>query len=218
MAASSTEHPETSWSRITTSAYGDSTLGQHFRQTEHPPVEPPVSIQFHEQFQQSIHTPRTLNQYDYSQYPYIVSSTFDGEWNIPFRFHSERSTSIESNSSLGFVVEEITDDSHRYQAIYSQPEEMCGNDAEELDAPTNTKVEIPDTSQASSLTAMTINEQPMFRSNFPMRLKKPRGRPRKHPIIVPDPSTKCSKGRSKTGCYTCRRRKKKCDETKPECK
>lgn len=47
--------------------------------------------------------------------------------------------------------------------------------------------------------------------------KRKRGRPKK---IVPAPSTavsKIAKGRSKTGCVTCRRRKKKCDEAKPSC-
>ncbi|EGD84676.1 hypothetical protein H112_08390 [Trichophyton rubrum D6] len=43
-----------------------------------------------------------------------------------------------------------------------------------------------------------------------------RGRPRKHPPPVPG-QAKVTKGRSKTGCITCRRRKKKCDETKPAC-
>ncbi|KAI9868310.1 MAG: hypothetical protein M1813_005753 [Trichoglossum hirsutum] len=48
--------------------------------------------------------------------------------------------------------------------------------------------------------------------------RRPRGRPRKHPVPVPSASAhKATKGRSKTGCITCRRRKKKCDETKPEC-
>jgi hypothetical protein len=44
-----------------------------------------------------------------------------------------------------------------------------------------------------------------------------RGRPRKHPLPTPGGNTKIAKGRSKTGCITCRRRKKKCDETKPSC-
>jgi hypothetical protein len=48
--------------------------------------------------------------------------------------------------------------------------------------------------------------------------KRPRGRPRKHPREPLTISTKPLKGRSKTGCITCRRRKKKCDETKPACK
>ncbi|KAL9121595.1 MAG: hypothetical protein Q9187_001847 [Circinaria calcarea] len=47
--------------------------------------------------------------------------------------------------------------------------------------------------------------------------KRKRGRPKKN---VPAPSTtvsKIAKGRSKTGCVTCRKRKKKCDEAKPSC-
>ncbi|KAF2834803.1 hypothetical protein M501DRAFT_999808 [Patellaria atrata CBS 101060] len=47
--------------------------------------------------------------------------------------------------------------------------------------------------------------------------KRPRGRPRKHPVSPSTPIVKPSKGRSKTGCITCRRRKKKCDEAKPHC-
>jgi hypothetical protein len=52
----------------------------------------------------------------------------------------------------------------------------------------------------------------------PFQAKRPRGRPRKHPIQAVDPLSKVAKGRSKTGCITCRRRKKKCDEAKPRCK
>lgn len=49
-------------------------------------------------------------------------------------------------------------------------------------------------------------------------VKRPRGRPRKHPIPSPTAVSKPSKGRSKTGCITCRKRKKKCDERRPTCK
>jgi len=48
--------------------------------------------------------------------------------------------------------------------------------------------------------------------------KRPRGRPRKHPIVSPEDRAKIAKARSKTGCITCRKRKKKCDERKPGCK
>lgn len=51
----------------------------------------------------------------------------------------------------------------------------------------------------------------------PVVAKRPRGRPRKHPLPS-ESSNKIAKGRSKTGCITCRKRKKKCDETKPRCK
>ena len=47
--------------------------------------------------------------------------------------------------------------------------------------------------------------------------KRPRGRPRKHPLTPVVNTSKVTKGRSKTGCITCRKRKKKCDEAKPRC-
>jgi hypothetical protein len=49
-------------------------------------------------------------------------------------------------------------------------------------------------------------------TGVPVNVPRKRGRPRKHPLPV---SVKATKARSKTGCITCRRRKKKCDETKP---
>ena len=51
-----------------------------------------------------------------------------------------------------------------------------------------------------------------------LKQKRPRGRPRKHPITPVAVASKITKGRSKTGCITCRKRKKKCDEAKPRCK
>jgi hypothetical protein len=52
----------------------------------------------------------------------------------------------------------------------------------------------------------------------PAKQKRPRGRPRKHPLTPVVNTSKVTKGRSKTGCITCRKRKKKCDEAKPRCK
>lgn len=48
-------------------------------------------------------------------------------------------------------------------------------------------------------------------------IKRGRGRPRKYPKPDPAAMAKVHKGRSKTGCGTCRKRKKKCDEARPIC-
>jgi hypothetical protein len=61
-----------------------------------------------------------------------------------------------------------------------------------------------------------VSETPSAEST-PAQPKRPRGRPRKHPKPTPESMAKVAKGRSKTGCITCRKRKKKCDETKPGC-
>jgi hypothetical protein len=61
-----------------------------------------------------------------------------------------------------------------------------------------------------------VSETPSAEST-PAQPKSPRGRPRKHPKPTPESMAKVAKGRSKTGCITCRKRKKKCDETKPGC-
>ncbi|KFH48233.1 Transcriptional regulatory protein-like protein [Hapsidospora chrysogenum ATCC 11550] len=53
--------------------------------------------------------------------------------------------------------------------------------------------------------------------NPEVKQKRPRGRPRKHPLTPVASTSKVTKGRSKTGCITCRKRKKKCDEAKPRC-
>lgn len=61
------------------------------------------------------------------------------------------------------------------------------------------------------------NEFDHENSGAPATVPRKRGRPRKHPLPTPGGQAKVTKGRSKTGCITCRRRKKKCDETKPAC-
>lgn len=66
-----------------------------------------------------------------------------------------------------------------------------------------------------SLSDVKIEDTPISPTE-PVRVRRGRGRPRLHP--PKSPTSKTTKARSKTGCTTCRRRKKKCDETKPFCR
>ena len=61
------------------------------------------------------------------------------------------------------------------------------------------------------------NEATPISPTEPVRIRRARGRPRIHPPRSPTALAKQAKARSKTGCTTCRKRKKKCDETKPFC-
>lgn len=69
--------------------------------------------------------------------------------------------------------------------------------------------------KAAPMTPMAPSEPTV---NSQIKQKRPRGRPRKHPLTPVVNTSKVTKGRSKTGCITCRKRKKKCDEAKPRCK
>lgn len=62
---------------------------------------------------------------------------------------------------------------------------------------------------------LSIKPSDVGEADTPVSVPRKRGRPRKHPLPVPGAQSKIIKGRSKTGCITCRRRKKKCDEAKP---
>ncbi|KAJ5835142.1 hypothetical protein N7447_001168 [Penicillium robsamsonii] len=79
-------------------------------------------------------------------------------------------------------------------------------------------MEIPKVEELEELDDDLLSiKQADVESGAPVPVPKKRGRPRKHPLPVPGGQAKITKGRSKTGCITCRRRKKKCDETKPAC-
>ncbi|CAK7201934.1 hypothetical protein SEUCBS139899_004650 [Sporothrix eucalyptigena] len=73
----------------------------------------------------------------------------------------------------------------------------------------------------SDLDEAPVSHEPIENTilNTGAKIKRPRGRPRKLSIVPAAPATtgKVAKGRSKTGCITCRKRKKKCDEAKPRC-
>lgn len=83
----------------------------------------------------------------------------------------------------------------------------------DMDAPA--KVEDLDDEDIQSIKPSDVTNDPEDNAGAPAAVPRKRGRPRKHPLPAPGGQLKVTKGRSKTGCITCRRRKKKCDETKP---
>lgn len=93
--------------------------------------------------------------------------------------------------------------------------DACGHviPEEEFDELIEPKVESPGDDAAL---ALIESHRRSMEFMSPVAAKRPRGRPRKHPV-VPESMNKITKGRSKTGCITCRKRKKKCDEAKPRC-
>ena len=114
---------------------------------------------------------------------------------------SANSSCTDPWSSPGFVEEEL-------DATW---------DAQDEDMLLVPKLEpIDDDVDMTGVKESTVPETPSA-STSPVTTKRPRGRPRKHPKVNPDSVVKVAKGRSKTGCITCRKRKKKCDEAKPGC-
>ncbi|KAF2007916.1 hypothetical protein P154DRAFT_568742 [Amniculicola lignicola CBS 123094] len=78
------------------------------------------------------------------------------------------------------------------------------------------KVEESELTLADVKTEPSAEDTPISPTEAP-RVRRGRGRPRLYPPRSPTVSSKQTKARSKTGCTTCRKRKKKCDETRPFC-
>lgn len=114
------------------------------------------------------------------------------------------------SSSGGFVEEEETDDDINWDQEDQDEEGFVVPKLEPIE-----DVNMADVEQAD-VKGNIVPETPSAGST-PAQTKRPRGRPRKHPKPTPESMAKVTKGRSKTGCITCRRRKKKCDEAKPGC-
>lgn len=97
-----------------------------------------------------------------------------------------------------------------------------GEDAiNEPDSDVVPKTEDDEETYMEEIKRVESSESPEIKADGPKRNaanpKKRRGRPRKNPPSSATAMAKVTNGRSKTGCLTCRRRKKKCDEAKPSC-
>ena len=110
------------------------------------------------------------------------------------QIHHHRQQQIQPHQSHIFDL----DPSSSMDAVIPKIEEVDEVDVSHHTAPTTNS-------------SLTTHQPP----GAPVHVPRKRGRPRKHPLPVPGGQVKITKGRSKTGCVTCRRRKKKCDETKP---
>lgn len=128
-----------------------------------------------------------------------VSSSLDA-WAMGFGQDDDANESVDHRMCWAQSPEEVQE-----APPDSQPQPKMEEDEDE-DFCMNDVTEAPITPVASS-NATTPSK---------VKIKRPRGRPRKHPLPLPNAS-KVTKGRSKTGCITCRKRKKKCDEAKPRC-
>lgn len=126
--------------------------------------------------------------------PPSASSTITGSWSLVYGDH---------------------EDAHATHAIGDEDAHWEHGSDDELAIP---KVEPMDEDvRLDQITEAPPTPVPSNTSPTTLKPKRPRGRPRKHPVTPVVTANKITKGRSKTGCLTCRKRKKKCDEAKPRC-
>lgn len=120
-------------------------------------------------------------------------------------------------SNSGYVEEEEDEADYDWE---HEDEGQREDDDDMMLVPKLEPIDDIDMADLSDVKESIVPETPGTSSSTstPAQVKRPRGRPRKHPKPSPEALAKVAKGRSKTGCITCRRRKKKCDETKPGCK
>jgi hypothetical protein len=120
-----------------------------------------------------------------------------------------------SSASTGASTDDASIDSPDWnEKSFDQDQQLKGYS--HFDPQLEHIMEIPKVEELDELDDdLSSIKQADVESGAPAPVPRKRGRPRKHPLPVPGGQAKVTKGRSKTGCITCRRRKKKCDETKP---
>ena len=136
----------------------------------------------------------------------------------PSAAHARLSTSSSPQPSMSSSSESPantpTFDTNSHSTTASLSEERVGSrDGSDEIIP---KIEETELQLADVKVEPAVEETPISPTE-PVRMRRARGRPRIHPPRSPTTASKQAKARSKTGCTTCRKRKKKCDETKPFC-
>ncbi|KAK9441721.1 OefC [Metarhizium brunneum] len=137
-----------------------------------------------------------------------VDTSLDSS-SVPTTAHSASSSCTDS-WSIGYVDQDEGDNEVTWETWeHAQDEVMTAPKLE----PNDDDIKLGDVTVAP----LTPIQQIALQHNSEIKQKRPRGRPRKHPQPQAVNVNKVTKGRSKTGCITCRKRKKKCDEAKPRC-
>ena len=136
--------------------------------------------------------------------------------NHPFQLDASSRTGFEQPSGSSFAASPPGSDAY----CSSEPEDNSEDDDDDMDI--LLKAEDDEDALLMGINESNTSESPQDEAKGNIltlsETKKKRGRPRKSPSSPFKSQTKVAKGRTKTGCITCRRRKKKCDEAKPSCK
>jgi len=151
----------------------------------------PISTEFEHPMARTIH-----RQYEMPAMVHSAASSCANSWSTSF----SQSTSEADEADNDVHWEQDSDD-----VLVAPKAEPSEDDVFHID-------DLKDAPRATTPVPLSRQTQ-----QPPAKIKRPRGRPRKHPVAPPVSSAKVAKGRSKTGCITCRKRKKKCDEAKPRC-
>ncbi|KAH6677279.1 fungal-specific transcription factor domain-containing protein [Halenospora varia] len=211
----SEREPETSWSPTTTP--GSDHIEDVVRQT---PIRPPISIiSGCHQVGQPVGRRLRIEERRGSGATKVFE-TF--EFSMMDSRASMDGSDVSSSSALTMITSatsSCTDPWSSSGGFVEDEEDEGANWNEEEDFIVVPKLEPLDDVDMTDLTDVKENivpKSPESGTNT-TATKRPRGRPRKHPKPTPESTAKVAKGRSKTGCITCRKRKKKCDEAKPGC-
>jgi hypothetical protein len=152
----------------------------------------------------------------------VHSDTSTNSRNAPA---TTQKSALQINTAVFSRLDYSSTSSMSASTMTSDPPSSIDTDAEDASNGTDRDI-VPKTedegeSGIEEIRRLDSSESPDVKGHLVMRntsnTKKRRGRPRKNPQPSFIAGAKQPKGRSKTGCLTCRRRKKKCDENKPSC-